>query len=73
MTGLAIILSQLNFVQFLGWFVCEGTCIYWADLKLRFFCNILLFFGLLVLVGASAVGLVYIHMSKAAIMWQKQN
>ena len=37
MTGLAIILSQLNFVQFLGWFVCEGTCIYWADLNLRFF------------------------------------
>ena len=73
MTGLAIILSQLNFVQFLGWFVCEETGIYWADLKIIFFFfNILLFFGLLVLVGASVVGLVYIYMSKAAIMWQKQ-
>ena len=64
---------SIKFCAILVWFVREGTGIYWADLKIIFFFfNILLFFGLLVLVGASVVGLVYIYMSKAAIMWQKQ-
>ena len=36
MTGLVKIFSQLNFVQFLGLFVCVGTGIYWASLKIIF-------------------------------------